>query len=364
MAGWAEALTILGAGAAGGFKAAGEAAEAKMEAIEKSALQTAMDKRDENLLRYESKEARLGRESEKELAREEMALTKSEGLLGRQSSEKIAAMPGKKGAGAKTGAFEQKWGYISAILGEEKAKELLETAMSDTGKKANDAKLKVDTLFKAQEMRDLGASDEDINAVLKEAGLPEWVRTKTGDVSEIGGWFGVGGTETPETTFGPRKGLTEPVRDTSIDALFSEADQKILQQARRGGDGYAGTWDEKKPSGLLTPTQQPDIGREELGDILGKPRTYRTGPAEPYEIAPGEAPSLKERIQGWAAQTQAEGGAKFGEGTLETAIRQSGLGKELAQIKDMADNLRRQYPKMSDDELVQLVQKIAAGEQP
>ena len=54
MAGWGEALAILGQGAAGGFKAAGEVADTRIEAIEKSTLQAAMDKRQSNLQRFQA----------------------------------------------------------------------------------------------------------------------------------------------------------------------------------------------------------------------------------------------------------------------------------------------------------------------
>lgn len=349
MAGWGEALAILGHGAAGGFKAAGEVADTRLKTMESSSLQMAVDKRKANLARFQSEEKQKDRD-----------VTVSEGLLGRESRERIA-----KDKPAKRGAFEEKWEYITEILGEEKARDLLETSEKGTGKVALSAKLKVDTLMKAYEMRSDGATDEEINAVLKAADVPEWIRTKTGKVLKSGGFLGFGQTEEAETSFGPGKGLLggergeiggtedDSRKGTSIDALFSEADQLLLKKP-------------KTPE-LVSPraAEEPSIGREELGGILSKPTEYgQPGVYKPYEVAPGETPSFKEKIQDWAGKTTPEGMAKFGEGVLETTIRQAGFGKGLSQIKGMAENLRKQYPGMSEEELVQLVKKIAAGEQP
>ena len=141
---------------------------------------------------------------------------------------------------------------------------------------------------------------------------------------------------------------------TSIDDLFAEGDRRLASQGQ--GTGESG-------DGLLTTTQKEPQGKEELTGLLNKPQTFQHGGYKPYSIEPGGSPSIKEKIQQWASQTQSEKGTKFGEGPLETAIRQAGFGKELSQLKDMAENLRKEYPKLSDKELAEIVKKAAAGEE-
>jgi len=127
---------------------------------------------------------------------------------------------------------------------------------------------------------------------------------------------------------------------------------------------------EKEPTkaDATQPVKQIEIPKKEptkaeLEKILRRSKTYQTGIGfKPETIKPGATPSIKERIQGWAGKTTPKEFPRIGEGDLETAIRQAGFGKELPEVKDMAANLKKQYPNLSEAQLIDLVKRVASGE--
>lgn len=58
-------------------------------------------------------------------------------------------------------------------------------------------------------------------------------------------------------------------------------------------------------------------------------------------------------IQDVAGQTQT--GRRFGESPLDVAMRQYGLGYDLAQRKEYADAMRQKFPNMADEDLAALL---------
>ena len=344
MAGWGEALQILGGAGAGGFKAAGDVAEEEVKGIRTDMLQAALDKRADNLMRFEAEEAEKGR-----------SLTAREGRLGRRAEQKEgklgreATLEAARIKAGEPGAFEEKYNLLVKIYGKDKADSLIESSL-DKGETGTSAKDKIDALEKAYELRNTGAPLEDINQVLKAGGVEEWVSKKIMKIEK--GWLW--DTKSETEVYGPpeKKGLLGGVpEEAPVKGKTSLAELESLL-----GDQPPTT---QKP-GLVSPKAKPPT-KEELGGILEKPKTYQTG-VKPETFKPGSMPSIKEKIQGWAAQTQSEKGRKFGEGNLEAAIRQAGFGKDLAEVKDMAANLKKQYPKLSEAQLIELVKKVAAGE--
>jgi len=110
-------------------------------------------------------------------------------------------------------------------------------------------------------------------------------------------------------------------------------------------------------TGLLSPSGKgsiPKLDRAGLSEILNKSDESQTGPYKSsYE--PGNSPSIFTGIQKIASKTQGSESPKFGEGDLEFAIRTAGFGDDLAILKDYANNLRKEFPKLSDTELAKLV---------
>jgi len=362
-----ELMRILSGGMAGAFKAWGGAATERIK-------EESIRKREENLSRLRKVESteEFGREQEAFKTQRGLESAEEETKYKQRSAEEEKRYKQRLGEEekqyqrktgeeektynrrekGKTSDLEKKYNFLVNVFGEEEAKKLILSSekKDDTGQAS---KLKLDALTKAYDMKNEGASDEEINAILDTAGIDSWVRQKTGKILKEGGFLGIGATKTEEITFGPRKGLLggvpskagdvtipkEPqAAGSDITALFSEADQRLI----------------KEQPGLLSKTTKTP-SKENLTGILNKPKEYQTGAYEPYSIAPGETPSIKEKVQGWASQTQSESGGKFGEGVLETAIRQAGFGKNLSEIKDMADNLRKQFPKMTDEQLAEIV---------
>ena len=149
--------------------------------------------------------------------------------------------------------------------------------------------------------------------------------------------------------------------DRLVDERGNEIKQEITTPASQpGAEVTPKPKAVSKPRAVSEPKEVPTLTKEELSNILNKPKTYQTGFYKPESFAPGGTPSFKEQLQSWAGKTTPKGFSKFGEGSLETAIRQAGLGKNLAQVKDMADNLRRKYPEFTDDNLIKLIQKTNA----
>jgi hypothetical protein len=97
-----------------------------------------------------------------------------------------------------------------------------------------------------------------------------------------------------------------------------------------------------------------------IGSLLNQPRVYQNG-IYSDSYAPGSTPSIAQRVQNWAGQTQPENAQRFGEEALGSHIRQSGFSANVAQTQDMADNLRRKYPNVPDDALMNF---ISTGKEP
>jgi len=349
MAGWGEALQILGGAGAGGFKAAGDVAEEEVKGIRTDMLQAALDKRADNLKRWESEEAikeRKFKTGESKLSRES---SEKEGRLGRESTERIAKLKADE-----PGTFEEKYNFLVKIYGKDKAESLIESSLEKSESGAV-AKSKIDALSKAYELRDTGAPLEDINQVLKAGGVEEWVVKKI--IKKEKGWFGTKDVE--EEVYGPpeKKGLLggtvkegveeSATKKTSLDELLSMVgDQPTVTQ---------------KP-GLVAPKEKLPT-EEEFGGILRKSKTYQTGIGfKPEEFKPGAMQTIVGKVKDWTSQTIPEGRRKMGRTDLENAIEISGFGKTYDEVRDMAANLKKRYPKLSEEQLIELVKKIAAGE--
>jgi len=346
MAGLGQALMILGGAGAGGFKAAGDVAEEEVKGIRTDMLQAALDKRADNLMRLEAEEAEKGRSATAREGRLDRRAEQKEGKLGREATLEAARI--KAG---EPGTFEEKYNLLVKIYGKDKADSLIESSL-DKGETGTSAKDKIDALEKAYELRNAGAPLEDINQVLKAGGVEEWVSKKIMKIKK--GWLW--DTKVEEEVYGPseKKGLLGGVsEEASVKGKTSLAELESLL-----GDQPPTP---QKP-GLVAPKETLPT-EEELGGLLRKPVTHQTGIGfKPEEFKPGAMQTIAGKVKDWTSQTIPKGRRKMGRTDLENAIEMSGFGKTYDEVKDMAANLKKKYPNLSESQLIELVKKVAAGE--
>ncbi len=114
-------------------------------------------------------------------------------------------------------------------------------------------------------------------------------------------------------------------------------------------------------TGVATNPEQtaelPKLSMTELDGILNQSTESQAGPYK-TSYKPGETRSIGSWAQGIARSTQPENDKKFGEGELEFAIRQKKKTDDLPTLKDMAENLRKQFPNVSDADLAKMVLSV------
>ena len=205
-------LSVLGSGAAGGFKAMGENASEKMK-------QEAIDLRDKNLARLEEKkyqrrkgeeQVEYGRRVSESDKKTELGIQREETAYQRRKGEDETTYQRRE---AKRLADEAKYTSVQKVTDEEGNESILGVTKDGVpeviysgGKKvsAQSDKVKSDIIKEAFRMvNEDGASLSNVNYFLEQSGLPKWVDIPTGEVKETGGFLGFGTTKTPVTKPGP-----------------------------------------------------------------------------------------------------------------------------------------------------------------
>ena len=350
MAGLGQALMILGGAGAGGFKAAGDVAEEEVKGIKTDMLQAALDKRADNLIRFQAEEAEKGRSLTAREGRLGRRAVQKEGKLGREATLEAARI--KAG---EPGTEEQKYNLIEKLYGAE-AKEIYRDSLK-SGKTGAAAKAKLDAIEKMGILRDAGAPLAEINQVARAGGVEDWVVQKIMTIEKH--WYG--DKEVEKETYGPPGilgGTAKKVSGTAPKEAPVKGKTSLAELESLLGDQPATT---QKP-GLVAPKEKPPT-EEELGGLLRKSETHQTGIGfKPEEFKPGAMPTIAGKVKDWTSQTIPKGRRKMGRTDLENAIEMSGFGKTYDEVKDMAVNLKKKYPNLSEVQLIELVKKVAAGE--
>jgi hypothetical protein len=65
-------------------------------------------------------------------------------------------------------------------------------------------------------------------------------------------------------------------------------------------------------------------------------------------------------VQSFFGQNFPKGDQRPGEDEIAFALRKSGLGSNLYERKKMSQNLQRQYPDASMEEIIEMIRKVAS----
>jgi len=392
-------LAAFGSAGAGGFKAMGENADQnikdKAEKLKEEALferqksilalqqqyQTTADK---TKMDFETGQNKLKREQDIELHRqtEEGATTRhkqtQEGETARHS-ETIAAQKANTAATiaasneSKRQTFELQKQMLDAKQAEVENSKAYQRSMSLLNEAKKTEELKIDREKMVQKQTQAQAEALPVVSDLLKSGDVETaagiaalhgipLKLEKGKVVKEH-WYG---DEKKDVTSIDAAGLLKP-RQTDVvgQAKPTETQSAQPQPTQTKPSEIADLYNQykqqkqssvtsKPQSGGMLETKIPAIDRDQLSQILNRSDEMQTG-AYKDTYAPGQSSSLLTGVQKLASKTQGEDVKKFGEGDLEFALRQSGYADDLAVLKDYSRNLRKEFPKLTDEQLVNLV---------
>jgi hypothetical protein len=275
-------LTIAGRAGEGFFGASTENVKNSIKKKQEEALhkrKLALEKIKQD---YAQSNIRLGnvltgfREEDAADRTEDAAIAKSErdkkaATAKAGSDEEAAVNKFNRDQTAKTD-LEKKYKFATEVFGKEIANKLFEDIIRGKGDTTKEDRLKYDVITKANEMKESGASDAEINEVLAIIG-EKWTRKGTGKFRTKGGVWGIGGTKEEITDFGPdqllggvpgidgtRKGIAEGehVEGKTKETLAATSFDEIMEKINPS--------EENKTPG--SSPLSPDIKGEKLSKVL------------------------------------------------------------------------------------------------